>query len=90
MDTIVKEQLELIANRKVGFGDIWSLIGETKEHNSLTKTLEAYFQKTGFKGEYRLAPLDSKLYAIKKYEENIEPEKPKVYSFYGENFRQGI
>ena len=48
------------------------------------------FQATEFKGEYKLAPLDSKLYALKSKEEEIivkeEPEKR--YGLFGE-FKQG-
>ena len=47
------------------------------------------FQKTGQKCEFRLAPLDSKLYAINTHEEEIIPEPPKEYSIYGD-FKQGV
>ena len=55
-------------------------------YTSLTDTLEAYLIKTGFKGEYRLAPLDSKLYAIKTSEEEIKPEPIKKYNIYGDEY----
>jgi hypothetical protein len=55
-----------------------------KVHSSLTDTLEAYMMATGFKGEYRLAPLKSELYAVSTTEEVIEPEPEKRYSIYGE------
>jgi hypothetical protein len=47
-------------------------------------------EKSKFKGSYRLDPLDSKLYAIQTKEVEVPVEQPKVYSFYGDNFRQGI
>jgi len=53
-------------------------------YNSLTEVLEAYFIETKFKGEYRLAPLDSKLYAIRVVEEDIIPESPKLFNIYGD------
>jgi hypothetical protein len=40
--------------------------------------------ETKFKGEYRLAPLDSKLYAIKVIEEEVVPEAPKTFNIYGD------
>ncbi len=40
--------------------------------------------KTGFKGHYRLEPLDSRLYAISVEEIEITPEPIKTYSIYGE------
>ena len=90
MEIDIIERLELVAIR-IPPGDKWTLTGYTKKivHPSLTDALEAYFQQTGFKGEYRLAPMDSKLYAIKSEEKAKEVELPKVYSFYGE-FKQGI
>jgi hypothetical protein len=40
--------------------------------------------KTGLKGDYRLAPLKSELFAISSTEEIVEPEPEKRYSIYGE------
>tara|TARA_R110001592_G_scaffold227939_3_gene484365 strand:+ start:1971 stop:2243 length:273 start_codon:yes stop_codon:yes gene_type:complete len=90
MDTKTIEHNELIAKR-VPPGDRWSLINDPKKEvfNSLTETLESFHQQTKFKGEYRLAPLDSKLYVIKTTEEEIKIEQPKTFSLYGE-FQQGI
>jgi len=89
--TEIVEFPELIAVR-VPPGDKWILKDDPNEviHPSLTDVLEAYFQATEFKGEYKLAPLDSKLYALKTKEEEIiikeEPEKR--YGLFGE-FKQG-
>ena len=41
---------------------------------------------TNFKGEYRLAPLDGKLYAIKSTEEEVVPEPVKKYNIYGDEY----
>jgi len=81
----ITENLEIIAVR-VPPGDRWKLINDTRKiiHNSLTEALEAYFLETKFKGEYRLAPLDSKLYAIKTIEEEIVPEPLKSFNIYGD------
>jgi hypothetical protein len=82
---IVEENI-LIA-RRVPAGDRWRLTSNEPDgpvHTSLTDTLEAYMIKTGFKGEYRLAPLKSELYAVSTTEEIIEPEPERRYSIYGE------
>jgi hypothetical protein len=79
----IVEQNVLIAER-VPPGDKWSLLGEEKVHPSLTDTLEAYMRKTGFRGNYRLEPLNGNLYAIDAEEIEVEKPKEKVYSIYGE------
>jgi|TARA_B100002019_G_C20949324_1_gene440801 hypothetical protein len=90
MSTKIIEHNEMIAKR-VPPGDRWTLIGDPKKEvfKSLTDALEAFFHQTGFKGAYRLDPLDSKLYAIQTQEEEIKKEEPKMYSLYGE-FKQGV
>ena len=84
------EHNKLIATR-VPPGDKWTLVDDKKKvvHESLTDALEAYFKSTGTPSEFRLAPLDSKLYAIVTHEEEIIPDEPKEFSMYGE-FRQGV
>ena len=90
MDTKLTENNKLIATR-VPPGDKWILVDDKMKvvHESLTDALEAFFQTTGNKCEFRLAPLDSKLYAINTHEEEIIPEPPKEYSIYGD-FKQGV
>lgn len=90
METKKVEHNELIAQR-VPPGDRWSLVGDPKKevHKTLTDALEAFLQSTGFKGAYRLDPVNSKLYAIQSHEEEVVKEQPKMYSLYGE-FRQGV
>ena len=86
MEKITKEENILIA-RRVPPGDKWRLVANEPDgpiHKTLTDTLEAYMVKTGFKGEYRLAPLKSELYAISTTEEEIKPEPVKKFSLYGE------
>ena len=86
MKTEIKETNILIA-RRVAPGDRWRLVANEPDgplHKTLTDTLEAYMIKTGFKGEYRLAPLKSELYAITTTEEEIKPEPVKKFSLYGE------
>ena len=73
--------------RRVSPGDRWRLIANEPDgqvHPTLTDALEAYMVKTGFKGDYRLAPLKSELFAISSTEEIVEPEPEKRYSIYGE------
>ena len=74
---------ELKATR-VPPGDRWSLVDNKTIHNSITEALEAWFQKTGEKAEFRLAPLDSKLYVIRTEEVEIKPEEPKKFNIYGD------
>jgi len=87
MKTKVVERNEVIATR-VPPGDRWTLVDDSKKiiHKSLTDALEAFLNTSGFKGEYRLAPLDSKLYAIKTSEEEIRPEPVKKYNIYGDEY----
>jgi len=87
MKTEVIERNELIATR-VPPGDRWNLVDDSKKviHKSLTDALEAYLGVTNFKGEYRLAPLDGKLYAIKTTEEEVKPEPIKKYNIYGDEY----
>lgn len=84
---MIKEVIEnnvLIATR-VAPGDSWKLITDPNTvYKSLTDVLEAYFQETGNRCEFRLAPLDSKLYAIGVEEHIIEEPQPKKLSIYGE------
>lgn len=82
------EQKQLIAER-VPPGDRWSLIGDSKVYETLTDTLEAYFQKTQFNKAFYLDPIGSALYAVDRVEVEIQQEPVKEYSFYGE-FKQGI
>jgi len=76
-----KEQHILIATR-VSPGDRWELVGgDGTIYEPLTDALEAYMRLEKFKGEYRLDPIGSKLYAIKT--EHVQIEQ-KTYSLYGE------
>jgi len=82
---IIEENV-LIA-RRVPPSDRWRLVANEPDgpiHKTLTDTLEAYMVKTGFKGEYRLAPLKSELYAIQTEEIEVVIEPEKRYSIYGE------
>jgi len=87
MKTEVIERNEVIATR-VPPGDRWTLVDDSKKviHKSLTDALEAYLGVSSFKGEYRLAPLDGKLYAIKTTEEEVKPEPIKKYNIYGDEY----
>jgi|15BtaG_2_1085339.scaffolds.fasta_scaffold03605_2 hypothetical protein len=89
-DKVITEYNTLIAVR-IPPGDNWILKGEEEKdpYPSLTEALEAYFQMSQFKGEYRLSPLSGELFAI--LTEEVEPikEEPKTYSIYGE-FKQGV
>jgi hypothetical protein len=85
MPTKITEHNELIATR-VPPGDRWKLVNDSRKviHNSLTEAIESYFMETKQKAEYRLAPMDSKLYVIKTVEEEVIPEPPKGFNIYGD------
>lgn len=85
METQTIETNELIA-RRVPPGDRWVLVDDKAQqvHESLTDALEAWFAKTNKKVEFRLAPLDSKLYAIIHVEEEVKPQPTKRYDIYGD------
>lgn len=78
-----QEFLELIATR-VPLGDRWSLEGDKVVHKSLTEALEAWFAKTGQKAQFRLAPLEGKLYVIRTEEVEVKVEPPKKFNIYGD------
>ena len=81
------EETSILIARRVPPSDRWRLISNEPDgpvHKSLTDTLEEYMTETGFKGEYRLAPLKSELYAITTEEVMITIEPIKQYSIYGE------
>ncbi|MDA8959474.1 hypothetical protein N9F64_01635 [bacterium] len=90
MSTERVEHNELIATRTPP-GDRWVLVGDPKKQvfTTLTDTLEAFLHQTGFKGSYRLDPMDSKLYAIQEHEYEVPKDEPKTFSLYGE-FKQGV
>ncbi len=85
MNKKITEHNELIATR-VPPGDRWKLVNDSRKviHNSLTEAIESYFMETKQKCEYRLAPMDSKLYVIKTVEEEIIPEPIREYNIYGD------
>jgi hypothetical protein len=81
------EQKQLIAKR-VPPGDRWSLTDEPSVvHNTLTETLEAYFQKTRFNKAFYLDPIGSALYAVDRVEVEIKPEPIKTFDFYGDGYQ---
>lgn len=78
------EQKELIAVR-IPPGDNWELVidkGNTVE--GLVQALTAYMRKTGYKGHYRLEPLNGKLYALVQKEVEVEEPEEAVWDLYGE------
>lgn len=79
------EYNELIATR-VPPGDQWVLVQDKNKviHKTITDALEAWFDKNQENVEFRLAPLDSKLYVIRSEEKEITPEPTKRYNIYGD------
>ena len=78
------KEVNILIAQRVPPGDRWSLINEDTVHNSLTETLEAYFQKVNQPCEFRLAPLKGELYMITTKEETVKVEPPKKFNIYGD------
>lgn len=60
MNVESKEKLTLIANRKPP-GDQWVLEGETVIRKGIAEALQAWFEKSNIKADFRLEPLKGKL-----------------------------
>ncbi len=82
------EQVEknILIAKRVPPGDRFALmIDEDTIYPSLTETLEAYYQYTQIKCEFRLAPLKGELYMITT--EDVAPPPPppvKKFNIYGD------
>ena len=85
METQQVEKNIQIAER-VPPGDKWKLLnGSNTVYNSLTETLEAYYQSSTTKPQaFRLEPLNSKLYVVTTQEVEIPVEAPKKFNMYGD------
>ena len=81
--TEIQEKLIEIGSR-VPPGDNWKMSNVNEVQKSITDALEAWFEANQEKVEFRLAPLDSKLYAIRSEEKEIQPEPTKRYNLYGD------
>ena len=81
----IQEFNELIANRQAP-GDNWVLVGDESKtiYSSLTSVLEAWFDKTGEKAEFKLNPIGGKAYVIRTEEIEIKPVAPKKFNMYGD------
>ncbi len=79
------EYHDLIATR-VPPGDQWVLVKDKNKviHKSITDALEAWFDKNQEKVEFRLSPLEGKLYVIRSEEKEIQPEPIKRFNIYGD------
>jgi len=80
----MEQEKNILIARRVPPSDQWCLVDDEKQivYKSLTETLEAYYQKTQTKCEFRLAPLKGELYMITT--ENIEVPPPKKFNIYGD------
>jgi len=80
----VEKQIKTVIATRVPPGDRWSLVGDSKVYDSLTETLEAYFQKYDYRGDFGLAPLKGELYIWEVKMEEVQPEPPKKFNLYGD------
>jgi hypothetical protein len=80
----MEQEKNILIARRVPPSDQWCLVDDEKQivYKSLTETLEAYYQKTQTKCEFRLAPLKGEIYMITT--ENIETPPPKKFNIYGD------
>jgi len=78
-----KAEKNILIAKRVPPGDRWSLINDEVVHNSLTETLEAFYQKATFKPQvFRLEPLKGELYVVTT--EDVVPSPPKKFNIYGD------
>ena len=76
MEKEIVENNVLIAER-VPPGDNWKLvIDQTNTIEGLVQALTQYMRKTKFKGNYRLEPLQGKLYAINVEQVEVKEVEP--------------
>ena len=83
MSTEIKLIEELIAQR-VPPGDRWSLLDEDVVYNSLTDTLEAYYQKHQKPCDFKLSPLKGELYSLAEKTFEVKAPPPKKFNMYGD------
>jgi hypothetical protein len=81
-----KIEKNILIAKRVPPGDRFALVDEPETiYSSLTETLEAYFQKTQIRCEFRLAPLKGELYMITTEEVAPPPPPPaKKFNIYGD------
>ena len=81
-----EEEVNSLIAERVPPGDRWALVnGDINTvHNSLTETLEAYFQATGKECHFRLEPLNGKLFSVSNETVEVHPEPIKKYNIYGD------
>ena len=84
----MERETNILIAKRVPPSDRWRLVNDEpdgKIYNSLTETLEAYFQQTQTKCEFRLAPLKGELYMITTEEVAPPPPPPaKKFNIYGD------
>ena len=80
----MEQEKNILIAKRVPPGDRFVLVDDEKQtvHNSLTETLEAYYQVYKKPCEFRLAPLKGEIYMITT-EEVVAPP-PKKFNIYGD------
>lgn len=81
----MEQEKNILIARRTPPGDQWCLVDDEKQtvYNSLTETLEGYFQVYKKSCEFRLAPLKGEIYMITT--ENVEAPLPKKFNIYGDH-----
>jgi hypothetical protein len=90
MDNKILQEVNTLIAKRVPPGDRWQLVDVNEKPLSaeiidgIVEALSEYMRANNFRGDYRLSPLDGKLYAISQQYTDVEIPKPKKYDLYGE------
>jgi hypothetical protein len=81
----MERETNILIAKRVPPSDRWRLVNDEpdgKIYNSLTETLEAFYQTVNTPYDFKLSPLKGELYIITT--ENITPPPPKKFNIYGD------
>jgi hypothetical protein len=81
----MERETNILIAKRVPPTDRWRLVNDEpdgKIYNSLTETLEAFYQTVNTPYDFKLSPLKGELYIITT--ENITPPPPKKFNIYGD------
>lgn len=90
MDNKILQEVNTLIAKRVPPGDRWQLVDVNEKPLSpeiidgIVEALSEYMRTNNFRGDYRLSPLEGKLYSISQQYMEVEPPKQKKYDLYGE------